>query len=80
MQSETAIRKLTIDEIDEVSGGFSWFEGATGGGIIGTVTGAVITGTTAGATSYGVIGLALGFAAGIGWGIGTAIYDTMTRG
>ena len=83
-KAESGIRDLTPDEMRLVSGGdildSAAFRGATFGGVVGSIIGAAVTGSSAGASGYGIIGAALGFSAGLGWGIGTAIYGYATSG
>jgi len=66
------MRELNVNEIKEVNGGdaltgFNW------GVALGTVGGAVITGASIGATRFGIVGGALGFAAGAGYGTASAL-------
>ncbi|MEO0438832.1 MAG: hypothetical protein AAF098_18220 [Pseudomonadota bacterium] len=65
--------ELTLSEVEKVSGGFSVMDGFNWGLALGTVGGAVWTGSSIGATRYGIIGGALGFSAGLGWGLGSVI-------
>ncbi len=77
VSSLVAVRELTPDEIEQVHGGGFWRAASDGfgaGGMLGTVGGAALTGTAIGATRWGFVGAAVGFAAGAGWGIGSAIY------
>ena len=76
---EIGFRELTCEEIQLVSGG-DWmdspaFRGGAVGGMLGSILGAGLTGSSAGASSYGLIGAALGFSAGLGWSVGTLIYE-----
>ncbi|MBN4076067.1 MAG: hypothetical protein COA71_02170 [SAR86 cluster bacterium] len=71
------MRALTIQEVDEVSGG-SYLSDvtdlATQTGLIGSIAGYVATGTAAGATTAGLWGAGMGAAWGAGYGFGTFIY------
>lgn len=75
-------RELSAGEVEYVGGG-DIIESAVGGfnvgAAFGTVAGAVVTGTTIGATRGGIIFGAMGFAGGLGWGVGTVIYDSMMQ-
>jgi hypothetical protein len=72
------MRALTVQEVDEVSGG-SYLsdvtELATQTGLIGSIVGYAVTGTAAGATTGGWWGAGFGAAWGAGTGAGTYIYD-----
>lgn len=65
--------ELSLSEVEKVSGGFSVLDGFNWGLALGTVGGAVWTGSSIGATRFGIIGGALGFSAGLGWGLGSVI-------
>jgi len=71
------ISELSREELEQVQGGFGPKDGFEVGVAVGTVGGAVLTGTLMGASRYGVIGGALGFAGGLGWGIGTYLYKKL---
>ena len=79
---QSRIRELTSNEIHLVSGGDRMdsyaFEGGAMGGMAGSIFGAAWTGSTIGASRYGLIGAALGFSFGLGWGIGTSMYSYAT--
>ena len=72
------MRELTLDEIEQVSGGGTIGDFATEGGAIGSIVGAGVTGTLRGAVTGGSIGAVAGGSFGIGWGIGTALYDRLS--
>lgn len=82
-------RLLTEADLYRVGGGHNgdgsgrhWWEdtfgsamsGGANGLVLGGVIGAAATGSSVGFTQGGAIGAALGFSAGLGWGIGSAIY------
>ncbi|MDG2175601.1 MAG: hypothetical protein P8M72_05665 [Gammaproteobacteria bacterium] len=73
------MRELTLSEVDQVSGGSDILaliqEWAALGGSTGSILGYAATGTLQGATKWGFWGGGIGLAAGLGWGVGTAIYD-----
>lgn len=81
---QSGIRELTPDEIHLVSGGDFMdsyaFRGGAVGGLVGSILGSAFTGSSIGASRLGFIGAAIGFSAGLGWGIGTSIYNHATRG
>ena len=54
------MRELTIDEIEQVSGGSSLGEFAADGGAIGSIAGALVTNTMSGATRGGLGGALVG--------------------
>lgn len=71
--SQPAMFVLGIHEMQLVGGGAildNALDGFNTGGALGSVGAAAITGSTIGATRWGLIGASLGFAAGLGWGIG----------
>ncbi|ALR03153.1 hypothetical protein ADT28_05525 [Xylella fastidiosa] len=79
------IRELASSEIMQIDGA-GWISGLNNwmsdtaqfvntGTAIGTVGGFIRTGTLVGASRGGFIGAAGGFAAGLGWGVGTLIHD-----
>ncbi|ARO69652.1 hypothetical protein B9J09_03395 [Xylella fastidiosa subsp. pauca] len=68
------IRELSTSEIMQVDGAdLGPINGFETGSVIGTVIGYAATGTVAGASRFGLIGGAIGFSAGLGWGIGRYI-------
>ena len=79
---KSRIRELTSDEIQLVSGGGLLdsyaFEGGAMGGMAGSIFGSAWTGSSIGASRFGLIGAAIGFSAGLGWGIGTSMYSYAT--
>jgi hypothetical protein len=80
---QSGIRELTSNEIHMVSGGDLTdsyaFQGGAMGGMAGSIFGSAWTGTSMGASRFGLIGAALGFSAGLGWGIGTFMYNYASR-
>jgi hypothetical protein len=80
---QSGIRELTSNEIHLVSGGDLTdsyaFQGGAMGGMAGSIFGSAWTGTSMGASRFGLIGAALGFSAGLGWGIGTFMYNYASR-
>ena len=81
---QSRIRELNSNEIHLVSGGALMdsyaFQGGAMGGMAGSIFGSAFTGSAIGASRFGFIGAAIGFSAGLGWGIGTSIYNfTSTR-
>ncbi|WP_262363528.1 complement resistance protein TraT [Xylella fastidiosa] len=65
------IRELSTSEIMQVDGAdLGPINGFETGSVIGTVIGYAATGTVAGASRFGLIGGAIGFSAGLGWGLG----------
>lgn len=72
------MRALTIQEVDDVSGG-SYLSDVTGlatqTGMIGSILGYAATGTAAGATTAGWWGAGIGAAWGAGTGAGNYIYN-----
>jgi hypothetical protein len=77
---QSGIRELTPDEIHMVSGGDLMdsyaFRGGAVGGMAGSIFGSAFTGSAIGASRFGLIGAAIGFSAGLGWGIGTSMYNS----
>jgi hypothetical protein len=80
----SGIRELTPDEIHLVSGGGLMdsyaFQGGAMGDMAGSIFGSAFTGCSIGASRFGLIGAAIGFSAGLGWGIGASIYNYATKG
>ncbi len=80
---QSRIRELTSEEIHLVSGGDLTdsyaFQGGAMGGMAGSIFGSAWTGSTIGASRFGLIGAAIGFSAGLGWGIGTFTYEYASR-
>ncbi len=76
---QSRIRELTSDEIDLVSGGDLTdsyaFQGGAMGAMACSIFGSAWTGSSIGASRFGLIGAALGFSFGLGWGVGTSIYN-----
>ncbi|MGF1736910.1 hypothetical protein [Photobacterium satsumensis] len=68
------MRELNMNEIQQVNGGNA-LEGFNWGAAIGTVGGAVWTGSSIGATRGGIIGGAIGFSAGLGYEVGSLMYQ-----
>ncbi len=72
------MRALTVQEVDEVSGGSYLTDAtnlATQTGLVGSIVGYAATGTASGATSAGWWGAGIGLAWGLGTGFGTYLYD-----
>ena len=72
------MRELTLNELEQVSGGTSLGEYATNGAAGGTFYGALATNTVYGAARGGSVGAVLGFSFGLGYITGTYLYDTMS--
>ena len=72
------MRELTVQEVEEVSGG-SYLSDvrdlATQTGFVGSIIGYAVTGTTAGAATGGWWGAGIGAAWGLGTGLGSYAYD-----
>ena len=79
---QSGIRELTSNEIHLVSGG-DWkdsyaFQGGAMGGMASSIFGSAWTGSAIGASRFGLIGAAIGFSFGLGWGIGSSMYSYAT--
>ena len=72
------MRELTIDEIEQVSGGSSLGEFAAYGGAIGSIAWALVTNTMSGATRGGLGGALVGASFGAGYMVGSALYDYLS--
>jgi hypothetical protein len=72
------MRELTLDEIEQVSGGSSIGEFAADGGGLGSIAGTLATGTLYGAARGGMVGGLLGASFGAGHMAGTALYDWLS--
>ncbi|MBL4572454.1 MAG: Blp family class II bacteriocin [Gammaproteobacteria bacterium] len=71
------MRELTLDEIEQVSGG-GIGSYATDGAAGGSFLGALATNTLYGAARGGAIGALGGISFGIGYEIGSALYDRLS--
>ncbi|MEX0964636.1 MAG: hypothetical protein WDZ52_11420 [Pseudohongiellaceae bacterium] len=72
------MRELTLDEIEQVSGGGTIGEYTADGGGLGSIAGTLFTGTLRGAASGGMMGGLLGASFGGGYMIGTALYERIS--
>tara|TARA_B110000858_G_scaffold89711_2_gene103744 strand:- start:8261 stop:8479 length:219 start_codon:yes stop_codon:yes gene_type:complete len=72
------MRELTLDEIEQVSGGASLADYASNGAAGGSFFGAMATNTLYGAARGGAFGALMGAAYGVGYSTGTLLYDTMS--
>jgi hypothetical protein len=72
------MRELTLDEIEQVSGGSIIGDYAADGGALGTLGGTIFTNTLKGAARGGLVGAGMGAAFGTGQVIGSALYDWLS--
>jgi hypothetical protein len=72
------MRELTLDEIEQVSGGSGIGEYAADGGGLGSLVGTLSSGTLYGAARGGMVGGLLGASFGAGHMAGSALYDWLS--
>ena len=72
------MRELTLDEIEQVSGGGRIGDYAADGGGLGAIAGTLYTNTLRGAARGGVGGALLGASFGVGLVVGDALYDWLS--
>lgn len=72
------MRELTLEEIEQVSGGGTLGDFAADGGAAGTVLGGFFTDTLGGAARGGIGGAALGASFGLGYMAGTYLYERVS--
>lgn len=72
------MRELTLDEIEQVSGGGTISDWAAEGGAIGSMVGTLATNTMRGAARGGLGGALVGASFGAGQIVGATLYDLIS--